>query len=303
MEKEAEEYARRAGLSTEQLETRTSILLLFIALPDRSQSRQKTRGKRRESASMVPMDVIEVGNGPGPRRDALHMDEEARLASSDLENCPEVWGPELDDYILETKKRQNQVASYFWTSRLVRLRVTLGCVTSHISCCRIVTRRRRRTWTICTIPRLLLSLCGPLHLMPLSTRHIIDLSTTMNAYIPTDTTFTKTTVHRLETSHNLVSVQKTSRTALNAPFSVTKYRCQHPLPRSQLRNAKARARNVQLKKPIVIPAASLMYHWQRPRRRNRLWRRLHLRLALRLQCLHQPRKGGWKKMQSALRMM
>lgn len=48
-------------------------------------------------------------------------EEERRLASSDLDDCEEVWIGELSDYILETKKRQNQVAQYFWASVLVSI--------------------------------------------------------------------------------------------------------------------------------------------------------------------------------------
>ena len=47
--------------------------------------------------------------------------EDSRLESSDLEDCQEVWIEELDDYILETKKRQTQVAQYFWANILVIL--------------------------------------------------------------------------------------------------------------------------------------------------------------------------------------
>ena len=47
--------------------------------------------------------------------------EDSRLESSDLEDCQEVWIDELDDYILETKKRQQEVAQYFWANILVSL--------------------------------------------------------------------------------------------------------------------------------------------------------------------------------------
>lgn len=46
-------------------------------------------------------------------------DEELRLASSDLEDCEEVWIGELGDYMLETQKRQNQVADWFEASIVV----------------------------------------------------------------------------------------------------------------------------------------------------------------------------------------
>lgn len=70
------------------------------------------------------MDTLNTGGShvrrPSDTR-AQFMSEEARLASSDLEDCEEVWLAELSDYILETKKRQNQVAQYFWQSVVVRL--------------------------------------------------------------------------------------------------------------------------------------------------------------------------------------
>lgn len=44
---------------------------------------------------------------------------DSRLESSDLEDCREVWIDELDDYILETQKRQTQVAQYFWANIIV----------------------------------------------------------------------------------------------------------------------------------------------------------------------------------------
>ena len=44
---------------------------------------------------------------------------DSRLESSDLEDCQEVWIDELDDYILETQKRQTQVAQYFWANIIV----------------------------------------------------------------------------------------------------------------------------------------------------------------------------------------
>ena len=40
-------------------------------------------------------------------------EEEARLASSDLEDCEEIWKGELGNYIMETHKRQKQVDAWF----------------------------------------------------------------------------------------------------------------------------------------------------------------------------------------------
>lgn len=47
--------------------------------------------------------------------------EELRLASSDLEDCEEVWIGELSEYIMETHKRQKQVEIWFEASVLVSL--------------------------------------------------------------------------------------------------------------------------------------------------------------------------------------
>lgn len=51
--------------------------------------------------------------------DAKPTIDDPALDSSDLEDCSEVWMGELSDYIVETQKRQSQVAQYFWTSILV----------------------------------------------------------------------------------------------------------------------------------------------------------------------------------------
>ena len=40
-------------------------------------------------------------------------EEERRLASSDLEDCPEIWKGELGNYIMETHRRQRQIDSFF----------------------------------------------------------------------------------------------------------------------------------------------------------------------------------------------
>lgn len=46
-------------------------------------------------------------------------EEERRLASSDLEDCEEVWIGELSEYVLETHKRRKQVELWFEASVLV----------------------------------------------------------------------------------------------------------------------------------------------------------------------------------------
>ncbi|RXW24763.1 hypothetical protein EST38_g1079 [Candolleomyces aberdarensis] len=86
-------------------------------------SKRKGKAKRHMSAATGPMDDDEAGVMQPHKRSGAQaepMDEETRLASSDLDDCQEVWLPELSDYILETKKRQNQVAQYFWASILER---------------------------------------------------------------------------------------------------------------------------------------------------------------------------------------
>ncbi|TCD67024.1 putative DNA helicase ino80 [Steccherinum ochraceum] len=40
-------------------------------------------------------------------------EEERRLASSDLDDCPEIWKGELGNYIMETHRRQRQIDSFF----------------------------------------------------------------------------------------------------------------------------------------------------------------------------------------------
>ncbi|KDR85120.1 hypothetical protein GALMADRAFT_218196 [Galerina marginata CBS 339.88] len=53
--------------------------------------------------------------------------------SSDLEDCREVWVSDLSEYVLETKKRQNQVAQYFWASILERNSITALDLSRHYS--------------------------------------------------------------------------------------------------------------------------------------------------------------------------
>ncbi|KAJ7837479.1 SNF2 family N-terminal domain-containing protein [Mycena olivaceomarginata] len=48
------------------------------------------------------------------------LNDESQLASSDLEDCEDVWAEELGDYVLETQKRQNEVEKWFEASVLER---------------------------------------------------------------------------------------------------------------------------------------------------------------------------------------
>jgi DNA helicase INO80 len=78
-----------------------------------SQRKSSRKGKEARPPSPVPTNSKKSqGSDEPPNDDTL-------LASSDLEDCREVWIGELGDYVLETKKRQNQVAQYFWSTILV----------------------------------------------------------------------------------------------------------------------------------------------------------------------------------------
>ena len=55
-----------------------------------------------------------------PAEPAPPTEEELRLASSDLDDCGEIWIQELSDYVLETQKRNKQVDLWFMDSCVVR---------------------------------------------------------------------------------------------------------------------------------------------------------------------------------------
>ncbi|KAJ7181791.1 SNF2 family DNA-dependent ATPase [Mycena crocata] len=64
-----------------------------------------------------------------PQREQLeHL---AQLASSDLEDCEDVWIEELSDYILETQKRQNEVEKWFEASVLERNSTVAQAMSHH----------------------------------------------------------------------------------------------------------------------------------------------------------------------------
>ena len=42
-----------------------------------------------------------------------NLSENTQYSTSDLEDCPQIWEPELSNYILECQKRQHQVDSWF----------------------------------------------------------------------------------------------------------------------------------------------------------------------------------------------
>ncbi|THH02834.1 hypothetical protein EW026_g83 [Hermanssonia centrifuga] len=80
----------------------------------------KRRGTRRnpprgKQDPRVDQSSLEGQDGEAPADDLPHepTEEERKLSSSDLEDCPEVWRAELGSYIMETHKRQKQIDGYF----------------------------------------------------------------------------------------------------------------------------------------------------------------------------------------------
>ncbi|KAG2023344.1 SNF2-family ATP dependent chromatin remodeling factor snf21 [Coprinopsis cinerea AmutBmut pab1-1] len=71
--------------------------------PPATSSRRKGKSKRRTNTGSRALD-----------------EEERRLQSSDLEDCREVWVDDLNDYIGQTRRRQQQVSQYFWDTVLER---------------------------------------------------------------------------------------------------------------------------------------------------------------------------------------
>ena len=59
--------------------------------------------------------VIEPQEVEPPVEQIFHepTEEERRLASSDLEDCPEIWQPVVGTLIMDTRKRQRQIEQYF----------------------------------------------------------------------------------------------------------------------------------------------------------------------------------------------
>lgn len=74
-------------------------------------SRLRAASPRSPGSNLLAQGALKTRNGA--------TDEELRLTSSDLEDCEEVWIGELSDYMLETQKRQNQVADWFESSIVV----------------------------------------------------------------------------------------------------------------------------------------------------------------------------------------
>ncbi|KAF9532053.1 SNF2 family N-terminal domain-containing protein [Crepidotus variabilis] len=93
--------------------------------PRRTSNRKTRKGKETRSSAQA--------NEPSSAVNGQKVLEELGPDSSDLEDCRELWKPELDNYVLETKKRQNQVAQYFWSNILDRNSVTALDLSHHYS--------------------------------------------------------------------------------------------------------------------------------------------------------------------------
>lgn len=93
-----------------------STLALILPAPKRNLRRNPPRGKTAESRairgtveSLTPEDELLIKE----YRPREPPEEERRMVSSDLEDCPEIWQPELGNYVLDTHKRMRQIDAYF----------------------------------------------------------------------------------------------------------------------------------------------------------------------------------------------
>ncbi|KAG6879734.1 hypothetical protein C0992_012337 [Termitomyces sp. T32_za158] len=88
---------RRGGNSELALATRRSTLRKQTSRT--KHFRPSPRGNSREPGSV--------------QRQCYATEEERRRASSDLEDCTDIWREELGAYIVKTQHRQNQIADWF----------------------------------------------------------------------------------------------------------------------------------------------------------------------------------------------
>lgn len=75
----------------------------------------------------------EEARTPVPQDDHMPTEEELRLASSDLEDCEEIWRPELEDYILDSHRRQRLVEQWFEQSCVERGKGVARSMSHHYS--------------------------------------------------------------------------------------------------------------------------------------------------------------------------
>lgn len=76
--------------------------------------RSSTRSRQQQRNHTPASEVMELDLQPPLIQEISFVtEEEARLASSDLEDCEEIWKGELGGYIMESHKRQKQVDAWF----------------------------------------------------------------------------------------------------------------------------------------------------------------------------------------------
>jgi DNA helicase INO80 len=51
----------------------------------------------------------------------LPAEDDSRLVSSDLDDCEEIWRPQIDAYAIDAHRRQKLVEAYFETTFIVSL--------------------------------------------------------------------------------------------------------------------------------------------------------------------------------------
>ena len=81
------------------------------------------------------MEPVEIEQPPEEHHEIT--EEDRRLVSSDLEDCPELWQGELGNYIMETHKRQRQIDNWFGHWVIVRFSLSLSFLSSKLPQCSI----------------------------------------------------------------------------------------------------------------------------------------------------------------------
>ena len=87
-------------------------MLILLVRPIQSSRRTRVRTNR-------------YGNAPEEVPPHIPTEEELRLASSDLEDCKEIWDQALGQYMVEIQKRHNQVEDWFFSNCIVSTCPTL----------------------------------------------------------------------------------------------------------------------------------------------------------------------------------
>ncbi|KAF8912786.1 SNF2 family DNA-dependent ATPase [Gymnopilus junonius] len=100
----------------------------YLPTKQRRTGQRKLSRKGKETRPMSPSsELLNPNKNHEPSRHSAGDD------SSDLEECRDLWISQLDDYILETRKRQEQVTQVFWASILERNSITALDLSRHYS--------------------------------------------------------------------------------------------------------------------------------------------------------------------------